>query len=1079
MCFLFPFQGGRTQGPEVDPVEPLREYSFMFKEVDPKASFIEMEHRILRFWEDEKCFEKLREKNRGGERWSFLDGPITANNPMGVHHAWGRTYKDLFQRYHAMLGKELRYQNGFDCQGLWVEVEVEKELGFRSKRDIENHGIDRFVEECKARVRKYSAVQTKQSIRLGYWMDWDNSYFTMADENNYTIWMFLKKCHDKGWIYKGNDVMPWCTRCGTALSEHEIATEGYKEVKHPSITVRFPIRGREKESLLVWTTTPWTLTSNVAAAVHPELDYLKIKQGGEILYLAETGIDTLKTKGPYEVIEKLKGANMVGWTYDGPYDHLEAQHPEAHRVLAWDEVSGNDGTGIVHIAPGCGKEDHALGKEEGLPVIAPLDELGVYIEGFGDLSGRNVADVTKEILDDLKKRAILYRKETITHRYPVCWRCNTELVFRLVDEWFIHMDELRQSIMDVTKKIRWIPSYGMERELDWLNNMHDWCISKKRFWGLALPIYHCASCGHLDVIGSEEELEQRAVEGWEAFKGSSPHRPWIDEVKIECPSCGTKVSRILDVGNPWLDAGIVPYSTIGYRKNREYWEKWFPPAFITECFPGQFRNWFYSLLAMSTVMENREPFQCVLGHALVKDENGEEMHKSSGNAIWFDDAAEEMGVDVMRWIFASHNPLSNLNFGYKAADDARRRILTIWNTYSFFVTYARVDRYDPVRSEAVPVKERSALDRWVLSCLQSLIVSARKEIEQFSVMTLMRKMERFIEDLSNWYVRRSRRRFWKSESDSDKNAAYSTLYEVLTTLCRILAPIVPFFTEEMYRNLVFAIDGEAPLSVHLTGFPEADESLIDEQLEQEVDAVIKAVEMGRAARNATQLKVRQPLSRIVVIAPDSASAEGIAKGRDQILEELNIKALETAKCPEELVTYSLKANFKKLGPKYGKEMGSVAKAVEALDAKGTIPLVKAGKSIQVEVGVDGEKVELLPDEVEIRSEHAESMYTVEDHGWVVAIDTKLNHELILEGIARDFIRQVANIRKKAGLDVDDRINIYLDGTGKVLEAVKAHKKFISAENLANRIDTEFRETDNSFEIKIAEEKTRIAIEKVG
>ena len=1045
----------------------------MFNEVDPKTSFIKLEHEILDFWEKHRCFDKLREKNRGGKKWSFLDGPITANNPMGVHHAWGRSYKDLYQRYHAMLGEEQRYQNGFDCQGLWVEVEVEKQLGFKSKQDIEAYGIDKFVEQCKERVHKYSGIQTEQSVRLGYWMDWDHSYYTMSEENNYTIWLFLKKCHDEGWIYRGDDVMPWCHRCGCALSEHEIATEGYKELKHPSVTVRFPLRERRGEALLVWTTTPWTLTSNVAAAVNPELTYLKVRQGDETLYLAETRRAMLM--GDFEVLGEMKGEDLVGLTYDGPFDHFPAQHPEAHRVVAWDEVSSEDGTGIVHIAPGCGKEDYALGKEEGLPAIAPLDELGVYIHGFDRLSGRSVADVRDDILADLKKRGILYRKETITHRYPVCWRCNTELVFRLVDEWFIHMDELRHRIMDVTRKIRWIPSYGMERELDWLNNMHDWCISKKRFWGLALPIYACEACGHFDVIGSEDELKERAVEGWDAFEGHTPHRPWIDAVKIACAKCGAQVSRIKDVGNPWLDAGIVPYSTLNYRKDRAYWSEWFPPAFITECFPGQFRNWFYSLLAMSTVMENREPFKCVLGHALVKDEEGNEMHKSAGNAIWFEDAAEKMGVDVMRWIFACHNPVTNLNFGYKAADDVRRRILTWWNTYSFFVTYARVDGYDP-RGDAPAPADRSDLDRWILSRLQSVIAVARREYEDFNVMALMRVAERFIEDLSNWYVRRSRRRFWKSGGDADKQAAYATLYEVLVSLSRVLAPVVPFLTEAMHQNLVRTADPDAPESIHHTAFPEVDEALVDERLEQEVDAVIKVVEMGRAARNATQLKVRQPLAKLRIKAPDAVTREGVEKGREQILEELNIKDLELLDDAAGLLTYSLKPNFKVLGPRFGKAMGAVGKAVAALDAGAIVPRVQAGESIEIEV--DGKPETLAPDDFEVRSESAEGYHAQEDHGWLVALDTRLTETLVLEGVARDLVRQVANLRKDADFNVDDRIRLYVEAGGKVREAVEAHRDFIARENLAEVIELTSETTPHEAKVKIAGEAVRIAVSRV-
>ena len=510
--------------------------SQVFKPVDPKVDFPAMERDILAWWEKTGMVQKYLHRNdASSKRYSFIDGPITANNPMGVHHAWGRTYKDLFQRYKTMQGFKQRYQNGFDCQGLWIEVEVEKELGFKSKKDIEEYGIDRFVERCKERVHKFADIQTQQSIRLGYWMDWDNSYYTLSDENNYTIWHFLKVCQERGWIYEGTDVMPWCPRCGTGLSEHEIVTEGYREIMHPGLFVRFPLEGREGESLLAWTTTPWTLSSNVAAAVHPELTYVKARVDDETLYLAKARLSSLR--GDYTVEEEFPGKELEGLRYRGPFDELPAQEGVEHRVVLWNEVSEDEGTGIVHIAPGAGKEDFALGKEHGLAVIAPLDESGVFVDGFDWLTGMNVAEVNQPIFDHLRRNGALYHLEQYSHRYPVCWRCETELVFRLVSEWFISMKELRHLIVDVTRKIRWIPEFGLKRELDWLQNMDDWMISKKRYWGLALPIYKCV-CGHFEVIGSETELKERAVEGWERFEGHTPHRPWIDEVKIRCQSCG-------------------------------------------------------------------------------------------------------------------------------------------------------------------------------------------------------------------------------------------------------------------------------------------------------------------------------------------------------------------------------------------------------------------------------------------------------------------------------------------------------------------------------------------------------------
>ncbi len=547
-----------------------------------------MEKATLEWWRERRMIEKYIHRNDASDRrWSFIDGPITANNPMGVHHAWGRSYKDLWQRFHTMLGEKQRYQNGFDCQGLWIEVEVEKEHGFTSKKDIADHGIDKFVQECKDRVQRFSEVQTQQSIRLGYWMDWDNSYYTNSDENNYTIWMFLKTCWERGWVYKGHDTMPWCPRCATGLSEHEIVTEGYREVTHESVYVKFPLLERPGESLLVWTTTPWTLPANVAAAVHPELTYLKVKQENDVLYVSKGALKSA-IKGEHEVVGEVSGKELAGLTYRGPFDELPAQQGIVHRVIEWTDVSDEEGTGIVHIAPGCGKEDFQLSKEFDLAVIAPCDDEGIYIDGFASLTGSFVsADETRDaIFTSLRDKRLMYRTQRYPHRYPHCWRCGTELIFRLVDEWFISMDDLRLQIAEVTKQIRWIPDFGLARELDWLKNMDDWMISKKRYYGLALPIYDCEQCGTFEVIGSETELKERAVEGWEVFEGHSPHKPFIDAVKIACKKCGAPVSRIPDVGNPWLDAGIVPYSTLDYRHDKAHWSEWFPAAFITEAFPG-------------------------------------------------------------------------------------------------------------------------------------------------------------------------------------------------------------------------------------------------------------------------------------------------------------------------------------------------------------------------------------------------------------------------------------------------------------------------------------------------------------
>lgn len=1041
----------------------------MYKPVSSKVDFISLEHKQLNFWQENDIFNKLRAQNKGNEKWSFLDGPITANNPMGVHHAWGRTLKDVFNRYHSMLGQELRYQNGFDCQGLWVEVEVEKEHGFKSKTDIEEYSVEKFVQACKDRVIKYSKVQTEQSKRLGYWMDWDHSYYTMSDENNYTIWLFLKKVHERGWIYKGNDVMPWCTRCGAALSEHEIATEGYREMTHKTVFVKFYLIDNPNEALLVWTTTPWTLTSNTAAAVNPTLDYVKVKQGDEYYYLAKNLVSILK--GAYEIAGEMKGEALLGWRYKGPFDDLSVQQGVDHFVISWNDVSESNGTGIVHIAPGCGKEDFGLSKENKISVIAPLDEFGNYIDGFDYLSGKNVDEVNPEIFANLKEKGIVYKIDQITHRYPVCWRHGTPLVFRLVDEWFISMNELRHEIMEVVKQIEWIPSWGFEREMDWLRNMGDWMISKKRYWGLSLPIYECASCGNLEVIGGIEELKERAVSGWDELEGKSPHKPYIDRVEIACSKCGANVKRVPDVGNPWLDAGIVPFSTMHYITDKEYWKQWFPPHFITESLPGQFRNWFYSLLAMSTVLENTAPFKTVLGHALVKDEKGNDMHKSAGNAIWFEDAAEKMGVDVMRWMYTAHNPENNLNFGYGPADEVRKKLLTLWNMYSFYITYADIDNFNP-HKVTLAKNDYGDLDRWALSKVHSFIQEAKRDFDEYHVERLMRRFEALLENLSNWYVRRSRRRFWKSENDSDKVAAYYTLFSTLNLIIRVMAPVLPFVTEDIYQNLVRAVNPEAPESIHLNPFPAADESFIDDRLQAEIDTIIKVVEMGRAARNKANLRVRQPLAGMQVKVRSEIEKAYVLKLKDQILEELNLKSVDIIDSVNDLVVYTVKPNFVLLGKKLGKSLGEVQKELSMMSAAAIAAKVEAGESVRV-AGFT-----LEPEELLVTIQEKENIAAIEDKGYFVAIDTLITDELKSEGLVRDLVRHIQTFRKEADFNVDDRIEVAIAADVSVRETVDKYAAYLMNETLAVLISDEITDPEIENIVKIDDITIKITLKRV-
>ena len=872
-----------------------------------KTDFVKLERRLLRWWYKAGIVKKYLARNKNAKRrFSFLDGPITANNSMGVHHAWGRTLKDLFQRYKNMRGFCQRFQNGFDNQGLWVEVEVEKELGFKSKKDIEKYGIAKFVNKCKERTLRFAKIQTEQSKRLGYFMDWENSYYTMSEENNYMIWQFLKRCWQTKWknnsaLYKGRDSVPWCPRCGTAISQHEILTEEYKELTHSSVYLKYPAVD-EDFSFLVWTTTPWTLPGNVALAVHPELDYCLLEtEDKERLWLVASLKEKIFGKKG-KVFKIVKGEKLAGLKYKGPFDEFKAvkaafgENPKTFHtiVLSKEYVNDQEGTGVVHIAPGCGEEDFHLGKEVDLPVIAVIDEGANYLEGFGDLVGKNAKENPDLILKHPFMEKYIFKILPYTHRYPVCWRCKTELVWRVVDEWYIAMDPFREKIKAVAKKIRWIPPWGLEMELDWLTNMKDWLISKKRYWGLALPIWECQRCGHFEVIGGKEELKEKAVEGWEEFEGHSPHRPWIDKVKIRCQHCGSLVRRIPDVGNPWLDAGIVPFSTlidpktkkVSYLTDERYWRKWFPADFVTECYPGQFKNWFYSLLAMSTVLENKPPFKNLLGHALVRDEKGEEMHKSKGNAIDFDEAAEKIGIDVMRWMYCRQNPEINLNFGYHVANDIRRLFhLKLWNVYNFYKIYSQIDKIN-VKCQSSNFKSSNILDRWIISKLNQLIREVTKSLDNFDSFAAAQKIEEFVNDLSGWYVRRSRDRVGPAAPDEkDKKACYQTLWYILVNLSKILAPFIPFLSEYIYKNLT------SKKSVHLENWPQLRPSKRGytgqtEKLLEEMALVRKICEMGHGERKRAGIKVRQPLGKCQISNVKFQMSNSLI---NLIKDELNIK----------------------------------------------------------------------------------------------------------------------------------------------------------------------------------------------
>jgi isoleucyl-tRNA synthetase len=1149
------------------------------------VDFPALERAILKFWDENGIFEKRHALNRGKPKWSFLDGPITANNPMGVHHAWGRTYKDAYNRYFAMTGHELRYQQGFDCQGLWVEVEVEKELGLKNKRDIENlvpgdtqASIGRFVQACKDRVNKYARVQTDQSIRLGYWMNWDRtdadwaktpderkSYFTMSEENNYTIWSFLKKCHaEKKILYRGYDVMPWCGRCGVGISEMEMK-EGYRYVEHKSVFVKFPLKDRPGENLLVWTTTPWTLTSNVGAAVNPELTYLKVKLKGEVYYVAKgafklnrmeasfgedddgpalttgkkktrewiDGVPHLSSieqhfkskagKDGYEIVGEVKGTDMLGWEYVGPFDDLPAQQSEygfpdevaritkqsgkwpartaaaSHQIISGGkDVTDTEGTGIVHTAPGCGAIDYQWGKENGLPPVAPIDDSGIFHEGFGSLTGKNAVDpnTADAVFEELKAKDRLFVTERYVHRYPHCWRCKTELLYRLVDEWFINMgpkqteEGFRGDIMKVVDQVTFLPESlnGRARERDWLRNMGDWMISKKRYWGLALPIWvDPEDPTDFEVIGSKEELKARAVEGWTEFEGHTPHRPWVDQIKIRNPRTGRLMSRIPDVGNPWLDAGIVAFSTLGYNTDRAYWRKWYPADFITESFPGQFRNWFYALLALSTMMSDGEPpFKTLLGHGLVRDEHGKEMHKSAGNSIEFNRAAEELGADAMRWLYCRANPAANLNFGPGPINEVRAKfVIKLWNCYGFFANYARLDGFDP-DSPQVQVKDRSDIDRWLLSDLQLLIKKAREEFEAFNVMGFCLAAEEFVDaKLSNWYIRRNRDRFWSKNTEldaagsRDKLAAYQTLHTVLLDLCRLCAPIVPFLTEVMWKNLR-GVGGVE--SVHLTDYPRPDESLIDSELSEDMDAVMKIVSLGGAARNAAKQKVRQPLAELRVQSESAVDQRATDRFNRLIAEELNVKRVVRYDHDSNrgtLLSIGIKLNKKVAGSKFGAHLKDAERQIAAFESQPGLDLNTIRTVFPMPL-FDRPELVIQSSDILIEARSPEGWAGVFEGITQVAIDARLTPELKAEGMARDVVRSVQDARKDAGLDVADKIALFLGTESDTLKAAIAeHRPTIASETQAVQwADAPLNGDAHTAAVKVDGQPLTIALRKV-
>jgi isoleucyl-tRNA synthetase len=993
----------------------------IFQPLPDKPDHPRLEEGVLARWGAEGTFAKLREQNAGGPTFSFIDGPVTANKPLGIHTTWGRTLKDVFQRYKALRGFDQRYQNGFDCQGLWIEVGVERELGLNSKPEIEAYGLEKFAAKCREAVVENAEKLWQGSKRLGQWMDWGKDYFTFSDTNIEYVWRMLKKANAEDWLYMGHRSTEWCPRCGTSISQHELIGS-YVDRADPSLYVRFPLLERPGEFLVIWTTTPWTLPANVAAAVNPDAEYGR-RANGEWVAAARYPDETLA--------DTRKGSELVGWTYRGPFDDLGPGGSVEHRVIPWDDVSMDDGTGIVHIAPGCGGEDFELAGVNGLEVIQPVDEAGHFYDSFGWLHGMSTTEAAEQIIGNLEEKGVLVEAGLHEHRYPECWRCHTPLIFRIADDWFISVRDLRQQMLDANATVEWTPEYMGKRMDDWLNNMGDWNISRRRYYGLPLPFYPCA-CGHLNVIGSRAELEERAVSGLEQLE--ELRRPWIDRVPVSCAECGEPVERVKEVGDVWLDAGIVPFSTLGWQNetrvpegygtgaakglttadlpDNAYWEKWFPADWVSEM-REQIRLWFYSQLFMSVVLTGKAPFRRVLGYEKMLDETGREMHGSWGNTIEANEAFDKMGADVMRWQFAAQPPDRDLLFGFGPAEEVKRKLLTFWNSVKFFVDYANIAAFEP-KWDALEPDVTEPLDRWLVERTHAFAADATAGYEQWLAVDVVRDFEAYLDDLSNWYIRRSRRRFW----DEDEAALHTLWYALVQTL-RVLAPILPFITDELWRTLV--VDG--PESVHLAGWTEVAEP--DRALLDEIAEVRRVVELGRQARSTSGIKLRQPLKQLSVFGADLAKSH-----EDEIKEELRVDVIRWEQ--GSVAEMRLKPDLKVLGPRLGAKLPAVRSALE-------------NGQFELEPGfvvVEGERLsddELLRERIPIQAD----WIVAADGELSVELDPRLDDDLRLKGEVYDLIHHVNTVRKEQGFEISDRIVLTVPE-----ERLRPHEDWIKRDVLA-------------------------------
>ncbi len=1020
-------------------------------------NFVELEKGILKFWDENKCFEKLVEKNRGHKRFKFLDGPATANNRLGIHHFWGRTLKDLTLRYHALKGEDGHYQNGFDGQGLWVEVNIEKELGLNGKPEIIKYGIDKFTNKCMERVKYFGEEITKQSIRMGQWMDWKNSYYTNTDHNITSIWHFLKVCDEHGWIVKKNRPMAWCPRCGTSLSEHEMSSS-YHEVEHTALFVKLPVKNHDFK-IVAWTTTPWTLSANVALAVNPDFEYVVVDFDGEKLLLGRERMKILKKE--VKILQTFKGSELVGLEYETCFPELSEQN-FAHKIVAWDMVDKEEGTCVVHIAPGCGAEDFELGQSLGLPEICPINEQGVMLDNTGFLAGKKTTDVVELVADRLKADGKLLYAHKYKHSYPFCWRCKTDLVYKLISAWFIKMDEIRPLALKAVEEVEFKPEYAKKRMIDWLTNMGDWNISRSRFYGLPLPFYVCEKCGKVHVIGSLEELKKRAVRPELVDKLPNIHRPWIDEIKIKC-DCGEQLSRIPEVGDVWLDAGITPLSTKKYFTDKKFFKENFPSDFVCEMIE-QIKLWFYAVLVMSVVLTGKAPYKRVLTYGYVKDENGGEFHKSGGNTLDADMVADKVGADVVRYLYSSSSPTNEMRFGFNLTDEARRKILAFWNIYTFFNTYAVID--NPDLAHFTPnEKDLTVSDKWLLESVGKFVTEADENYADDKAFVVVKDFEKLVDDISNFYIRANRKRFWKSENKNDQMTAYWCLYQTIKTLCRVMTPVVPFVTEYIWQNCVRDIEKDEAECIMLSGFPTAIWKKHFDGILEETNLARDIISTAQRLRNENQIKVKQPLRKMFVCG--GAKTVKVLKEFESIIkEELNVKEMEAVTNDAKFNDEFLSVNFRAAGAVLKGDVQKLKTALAGLGKEEIAEAVKGFKAGKVSIG---EFKNLDSSLFNLEKKPKTDFVIAHENGNTVVLDITIDEELLREGLYREFVRGLQVLRKDADFAIDERIYAYFEtGDDALAEMLNEYMQKIKNEVLILRAVEKIEHPDIERNVEVGD-----------